>query len=98
MCSYGQGRKGSPVNLLSDHIGIVTCLGFEGAVICPDVDGDTDARDSTLIDLLRPQYLSCPNHTRTGPVSYHFSRFCAADGELEVGIFLPISEEEWEAG
>jgi len=51
-CGYGRGEgKGSPRNLLSDHVRIVIRLHLEGAVVGPEVDGGTDAGDTALIDL-----------------------------------------------
>lgn len=29
---------------------------------------------------------------------HHFSRFSASNGKFQVGIFLPVSEQEWELG
>jgi hypothetical protein len=40
-----------PRDLLSDHIGFVVCLGFEAAVVGPEVNGVADASDTALIDL-----------------------------------------------
>ena len=40
-----------PRDLLSDHVGFVVRLGLEAAVVCPEVDRDTDASDTTLVDL-----------------------------------------------
>ena len=34
----GREGKGLPANLLSDHVGIVTCLDLEAAVVGPEVD------------------------------------------------------------
>lgn len=50
---YGRGRKGVPSNLLSDDIRIVACLDLEGAIVGPYVDGDTNAGDTSFVDLLR---------------------------------------------
>lgn len=33
-----------------------------------------------------------------GGPAYHFCSFGTSDGELKVGIFLPVSEQEWELG
>ena len=40
-----------PRDLLSDHVGFVVCLGFEAAVVGPEVDGIADASDTALVDL-----------------------------------------------
>lgn len=70
---YGYGKESTFfLYLLSDHIGVVTCLDFEGAVVRPEVDGIGDAGDASLVD--------------------HLCRLRPRDRELQVGIFLPVSE------
>ncbi len=46
--------------LLSDHVGVVARLDFEGAVVRPQVDRVGDAGDSSLVDLaLLSRVLCC---------------------------------------
>lgn len=35
----GDGKETSLLDLLSDDVGIMGCLGFESAVIGPEIDG-----------------------------------------------------------
>lgn len=53
-CCYGRGKgKGSPGNLLSDHVRVVIRLHLEAAVVSPKVDRGANASDTALVDLRR---------------------------------------------
>lgn len=93
----GRGGKGLPSNLLSDYVCIVRGLDFEAAVVRPQVDGCTDTGDAAFIDLRARQHTSLLSRIVLY-VSHHLSRLRSCDRELEVGILLPIPEEEREAG
>lgn len=45
-----EGKQAS-LYLLSDHVGVVTSLDFEGAVVCPEVDRVGDTSNTPFIDL-----------------------------------------------
>lgn len=49
--SYGQGGKGLPRYLLSDHICIMARLDFKAAVVGPEIHGYADASDTALVYL-----------------------------------------------
>lgn len=44
------GRKLDFLYLLSDHIRVVAGFNFEGAVVCPEVNGIRDAGYSSLVN------------------------------------------------
>lgn len=69
----------------------MTCLDFERTVICPQVDRICDTSNTTLEYLTRLATLPLK-----GTRSYHLCGFGSCDGKLQIGIFLPISEEERE--
>jgi hypothetical protein len=50
-CVHLRCRIADNSNLLSDDIGIVAGFDFEGTVVGPEIDGDSDACDTPLIDL-----------------------------------------------
>lgn len=89
-------REGKhPVYLLSDHIGIMTGFDLEGAIIRPQVYRCCDTRDATF------KYLAIVSRVlrrkcRSQP--YHLGSLCTSDREFQIGIFLPVSEEEGEFG
>lgn len=72
----------------------MACLHLEGAVICPEVDGIRDARYAAFVDL----EASSAHTLVSARGTHHFSRLGPADGKLQIGIFLPVSEEEGEFG
>jgi hypothetical protein len=67
---------------------------FEQTIIRPKVYTVRDTRDASFVNLHTPS--ACSYAKRGSQVRYHFSSFRSRNGEFEVGVFLPISEQQWE--
>ena len=91
----GQGRKRSALYLLSHKVGSVSGLHLEGTVLGPQIDRVGDAGAASLVDLVGTSALDSPADTKRNP-AYHFGRLGTGDVELEVGILLPVTEEQRE--
>lgn len=70
-------------------------LHLEGAIIGPQVDRVGDTRASTLIYLDEPvsRCNSFADMQGSENHPYYFCRLWPRDVELEIGIFLPVTEE-----
>src|SRR4051812_25649214 len=77
-------------------MGCVSSFHLEGAILCPQIDRIGDASASSLVHL--------DMHVRTRPISekragfcpYHFGRLGTRDVEFEIGILLPVAEQQGE--
>lgn len=76
----------------------MTRLDLEGAVICPKVNGNTNAGNAALVNLSGISSALFRRRIFYNNVSHHLSGLSTANRELEIGIFLPVAEEEREAG
>ncbi len=91
----GQGRKWSALYLLSHKVGSVSGLHLEGTVLGPQIDRVGDAGAASFVDLVGASALVSSAGTKRNP-AYHFGRLWAGDVELEVGVLLPVAEEQRE--
>lgn len=75
--------------LLSDHIGVMAGLDFEGAIICPKVNGIGDACYTTFVDLhISASFLGWLQ----SDTAYQLRSLGPRDGKLKICIFLPVSK------
>lgn len=81
--------------LLSDHIGVVAGLDFEGAIVGPQVNGIGDACYTSFIYLCMSAFFLGWLHSGT---AYQLRSLSPRDGKLKVCIFFPISEQQGELG
>lgn len=78
--------------LLSDHVGVVTGLDFEGAVVCPEVDRVGDTSNTPFIDL--PLMLASGTSKPAG-AAHQLRSLRSSDGKFQICIFLPVTEQQW---
>lgn len=79
--------------LLSNDLEIMAGLDLEGTIIRPEIHRVCDTCHSSLIDLTQSARYRGPSTT-----SYQLCSLRTSDGELQVGIFLPITKEKGEFG
>lgn len=70
----------------------MACLDLEGAVVGPQVDRVSDARNSALKDL---RTLACA-YAKKLYATDHLCSFGSSDGELQIRILLPVTEKKRE--
>jgi hypothetical protein len=90
----GKERKPVIIYLLSNDVKIMGSLRLEGAVVGPQINGGGDASNTPFVNLGNPEL--APACAVERAPSYHVRCFCTRDGELQVGIFLPVSEQQGE--
>lgn len=83
-------------DLLSEHIDVVICVGFECAIADPQINRCEVTGHASFVDLRMCQPI-VPIACSCLMILYHFRRFRASDVELEVCIFLPVSIEQRES-
>jgi len=79
-----------PRDLLSDHVGFVVRLGFEAAVVGPEVDGIADASDTALVDL----HMSAPSDMLLSDCAHHLCCLRSRNRKLHVCVSLPEAIEQ----
>ena len=79
-----------PSDLLSDHVGFVVRLGFEAAVVGPEVDGIADASDTALVDLR----VSAHSNLLLSNCAHHLCCLGSCNRKLHVCISLPEAVEQ----
>ena len=89
-CGYGQRGEGMPRDLLSNHVGFVVCLGFEAAVVGPEVDRIADASDTALVDL----HVLAQSDMLLNDRAHHLCCLWPCDRKLHIGISLPETVEQ----
>ena len=79
--------------LLSDHIGVVAGLDFEGAIVGPQVNGIGDACYASFIYLCMSAFFLGWLHCGT---AYQLRGLGSRDGKLKICILFPISKQQGE--
>ena len=92
-CDLGFCKGEERYDLLSDDVVVVRRVHLEGAVVRPKVDGGCDARYATFVHLAAVSF-EAMQEFRSG--AYHLGCLGTAYGKFEVGILLPVAEEERE--
>lgn len=86
------GRKPLFLYLLSDDVGIMTCLDFEGAIVRPEIYGVGNTSNATFIDLI---FISGVSFTAYSAKLYQFSCLCTCNRKFQIGILFPVTEKQW---
>ena len=81
--------------LLSDHIGVMAGLDFEGTIICPQVNGIGDACYASLVYLRISASLLDWLTSRT---TYQLCSLSPSNRKFEICIFFPVPEQQREFG
>lgn len=76
--------------LLSNHIGVMAGLDFEGTIICPQVNGIGDAGYASLVDLRISASLLDWVTSRT---TYQLCSLGPSNRKLKIRIFFPVPEQ-----
>ena len=81
--------------LLSDHIGVMAGLDFEGAIICPQVNGIGDACYTSLVYL---RMSASPLGWLRSGTAYQLCSLGPRNGKFEICIFFPVPKQQRELG
>lgn len=91
----GKERKPALVHLLSDNVCVVRGLSLEGAVVGPEIDRGRNTGNTSFVDLFT---LATRSSVRCMNGAHHVCSFTPGDREFQIGIFLPVSEQQRELG